>query len=165
MTDARCIPPFRPLIPEMGDDWAKVAFQPILYLTLWIAAVVIFIVGDRHTVPFPDNVNPLFWVWGGLSIVCPLAALGAVRLLRHASNPRWKYRGLWLRLAADIFQLTAMSAYLAMRMAEGDYQIYPVAALIAATVFVGHLVMRDCKHLKQVENLATDLRNGHGDLQ
>lgn len=144
------------------------AFQPILYLSMWLAALIILVVGDRHTVPFPDNANALYWVWGGLSLTCPMLALLALRMLRRdTTNSRWKYRGLWVRLGADIGQFTAMSVYLALRISEGDYHVYPTAALMAGAVFVLHLIIRDVKRLHRVEGLATDLRNGngHGDLQ
>ena len=165
----RCVPPIRWLrrwfIPEGSADWQKVAFQPMLFLCLWLAALIILVRGDFRSVPavFSDkNNSPVFWVWVGLSLVCPPLGLVSLRMIRDDANGRWKYRGFWFRLAADIGQLTALTVYTVLRFQMGDYHIYPVACLVACTLFVAHLVMRDVKKVWQLESLARALRNDMG---
>ena len=75
-----------------------------------------------------------------------------------------KYRGLWLRLAADIGQCTAITVYLILRLAIGDWHIYPFSCLIACWIFVCHLVLRDAERIYTVEKLARKIEK-HGILQ
>lgn len=158
-----CIPPIgsiqRKLIPPQGTpDWQRIAFQPMLYLCLWVSAVFVVIV-DRFqpTVFSSEHSGSVFWVvWAGLSLVCPLLAMFSLWLIQSPSGAR-KYQGLWVRLAADVGQLTAITMYSALRFASGDWHIYPMGVVVAAVIFVAHLVMRDAKRILVVEKLASKI--------
>lgn len=127
----------------------------MLYTGLWIATVIIFIWGDFTAVPsdFADEPQNLFLAWGGLSFLCPPLALLSVRMIQSPDGKK-KYRGLWLRMAADIGQFTALIIYTILRLNLGDYHVYPMAGMLTCVLFVGHLVMRDIKRIFFVEKLA-----------
>lgn len=153
-------------VPPRSDDWDRVAFQPMLYLATFLAAVTVLIFGDFTNLPTHPGIQTdrefgLFWIWAILSLTCPALGLGSLWLVQNREG-KYRYRGLWLRLAADIGQFTAMGTYLILRLTWGDYHIYPVTVLGAAVLFVGHLIMRDIRRLMQVEQLANILhRDGH----
>lgn len=159
-----CIPPIKWLqkwvVPPDSADWQRVAFQPMLYLSIWLGVIVVLIKGDFTNVPseFADDPHGAFWAWGGLGLLCPPMALGALRMIREDSNGYWKYRGLWLRLGADIGMFAALLTYTTVRIQIGDFHVIPVACLMASTLFVFHLVLRDFKRLHEVEKLASALR-------
>ena len=142
-------------------DWQRIAFQPMLYMALWIAAIVIIVKGDFATIP-PDLADattthgPTFWMWIGLSLACPPLGLVSLWMVRAPSGV-WKYRGLWTRLGADIGQGVALLIYVVQRFHIGDWHVYPMAATLAAGVFVAHLVLRDVERLWAVEKLANSL--------
>ena len=157
-----CVPPIgsiqRKLIPPQGTpDWQRIAFQPMLYLCLWVSAVFVVIV-DRFqpTVFSSEHAGSVFWVWAGLSLVCPPLAMFSLWLIQSPNGAR-KYQGLWVRLAADVGQLTAITMYSALRFASGDWHIYPMGVVVAAVIFVAHLVMRDAKRILVVEKLASKI--------
>lgn len=166
-----CIPPIgwvqRRLVPPKGaPDWQRIAFQPMLYLCLWIAAIIILVKGDFATIPplFADeHSGNAFWIWASLSLICPPLALGSLWLIQSPHGEK-KYRGLWLRIAADIGQLTAITVYLILRFAIGDWHVYPMACIIACWIFVAHLVLRDAERIYTVEKLARKI-DKHGILQ
>ena len=162
-----CVPPIkwlqRWIVPQESDDWARVPFQPMLYFCLWFAAIVMLIWGDfaAHPEPFSDLMTTgTFWAWGGLSLLCPPLALGSLRMIRDDAPGHWKYRGLWLRLGADIGQFVALMMYTIVRFQIGDYHVYPVACLVACGLFVFHLILRDAKRLREVEVLASQIHRG-----
>lgn len=164
-----CIPPVRWLqryfVPPRSDDWDRIAYQPMLYLATFLAALTVLVFGDF--VAFPphqgiETTHAVYWMWLAMSLGCPLLGLGSLWLIQNRVG-KYRYRGLWLRLAADIGQFTTMLIYVVLRLTWGDYHIYPVAVLVSATLFVGHLVIRDVRRLAQVERLAFRLhRDGHG---
>ena len=152
--------------PKGTDDWQRIAYQPMLYLCLWIAAIVILIKGDFAAIPpiFKDETTgSTYWLWTGLSLICPPIALASLWLIQQASGV-WKYRGLWTRLGADFGQLIALVIYTWIRFAIGDWHVYPQATLIASTLFVAHLVLRDAERLFVVERLATKLHRIKSDV-
>ncbi len=136
----------------------------MLYLGSWLAALTIIVFGDFTNIPAHAGIDQdrqfgLFWIWATLALMAPILALGSLWIIQHRDG-RTRYRGLWLRLAADTLQFTAMGTYTVLRVVWGDYHIYPVAILVSATVFVGHLILRDIRRLIQVEQLATKIRRG-----
>ena len=154
--------------PNNTDNWQKIAFQPMLYTGLWIATILIMLRGDFTSVPptLADATGheSLFWLWGGLGLLCPPLALVSVRLVTHPRGDI-KYRGLWLRLAADIGQFTATLVYTMLRLDLGDYHVYGMGALLSCLLFIAHLLMRDVHRLYQVERLARQLhKDQRGDV-
>ena len=150
----------RKMVPPKGTaDWRRIAFQPMLYLCLWVAAIVIIVKGDFATIPpiFADEHSGVaFWLWSGLSLICPPLAMVSLWFIQSPHGER-KYQGLWLRLAADVGQLTAVVVYLILRFAIGDWHVYPMGALIACVIFVAHLVLRDAERIYVVEKLASKI--------
>lgn len=154
-----CIPPIRWLqrwvVPPDSPDWAKVAFQPMLYLAVWIGAILYLTIGDVTAID-KDLQGGMSNAWLSLSLICPPVAWGSLHLITHGTGA-WKYRGFWLALGADIGQFTALLIYTVQKFGSGDYHVYSVTTLVAIVVFVMHLVMRDVKRLRQVEALARTL--------
>lgn len=148
------------LVPPSGSettDWRRVSFQPMLYLFLFLGAIFILFFGDPFAQPSdygePDT---LFLVWDGLGIICPPLALLSLWLIVRAP-PKWKYIGFWTRLTADVGMLSSLMSYCVLRLSFGDFHIIPIACLLAATLFVFHLVIRDIRTLREVEKLASVL--------
>lgn len=157
-----CIPPVRWLqrwfIPPKGiEDWQRIAFQPMLYTCMWIGAVLHILVGDVTAVQRDTAVGGVYGAWIGLSLFTPPMALAALILIVHTSG-RWRLRGLWLRLGADVGFTAAMSTYLVVKLGSGDFHIYIVWTLVAIVVFCAHLVMRDTTRLRQVETMSRGFR-------
>jgi hypothetical protein len=144
--------------PRDSADWSRVSYQPMLYLGLFTGTLIVLVWGDFATVPQHnlDREYGLFWIWGGLSTVCPVLALGSLHLIQNRTG-RQRYRGLWLRLGADVGQFTAMGLYLWLRLVWGDYHIMPISVFASATLFVLHLCFRDIHRLVEVERLATQI--------
>ena len=166
---SRCVPPIswvnRWIVPpEQDQDWQRVSYQPMLYLLAWWAALVVLIGGDFAGVPITlrDQPGGFFWVWTSLSLIAPPMALVSLWLIQNGSGS-WKYRGLWLRLGADCGQFSAMLTYSVLRLQLGDFHVYPIATLLASTLFVFHLVLRDVRRLWEVERLATRIYDGDFD--
>ena len=151
------------MVPPKTSDWQRIAFQPMLYLALWVGAIVVIIWGDIWSMPptLRDTSEGVFIVWGTLSLFCPPLGLIALWMIQSESGVV-KYRGFWMRLAADIGQFTALFVYVAYRFHIGDYHVMTMAVLVACVVFIGHLVMRDAKRVHAVENLAKKLHRGEG---
>ncbi len=160
-----CVPPVKWMqkvfMPADAMDWRRVAFQPMLYLFLWIGAVCYLIFDDIFAID-RDPSTGLTPVWLFLSLVCPPLALVSVRMVSRGGGV-WKYRGFWVCLAADIGQFTALLTYTIQKFTSGDFHVYPVTILVATTVFVFHLVMRDMRRLHDVEKLATELHQEEPD--
>lgn len=165
MTPSWCIVPIRWLQqwvvpPEGTEDWQRVSFQPMLYLATWVATWIILLWGDltnsHHPGAFRDESTETFWIWGSLGLVAPLLGIGSLRLITHGKG-KWRYRGLWLRLAADVGQFTSMALYTIARLGVGDFHVYPVSCMLACLLFVFHLNLRDLNRLRAVEKLATEL--------
>ena len=139
-----------------NDDWPIIPWQPLLFLSTWVTALILLFWGDFTNIPpetadqVRDNVGVL---WVGLSLACPPLGLWSMHLIRHKTGAT-RYRGLWLRLAADLGQLAALTVYSTVRFSEGDYHIYSQGILVAALIFVSFLVYRDCRTLLRTELLA-----------
>jgi hypothetical protein len=139
------------------------AWQPLLYISTWIAALVLLCLGDFENIPPETTDTPggtVEWVWLGLSLISPPVALLASHLIRHRCGAV-RYRGFWLRLAADLGQFTALTTYTIFRLSTGDYHIYPAAIVIAAAIFTGTLVYMDCRALVKTEKIARTLNKLH----
>ena len=146
--------------PKGTDDWQRIAFQPRLYLGLWLGSVAALLGGLPAA--FLDDrgfVEVWAWAWSVLSLASAPAALLSLWMVNSA-NGKWKYRGLWLRIAADIGQFTALVVYAAERITFGGLGPYPTAILMAVLVFVAHLVMRDMGRVHAVEKLARKITRG-----
>ena len=158
-----CVPPIRWIqkwfIPAKNDDWQRIAYQPMLYLCIWIGAVLFLTFGDVTAIEPDHTAHSLGWAWLSLSLVCPPLALASLRMI-GSTNGYWKYRGLLMRCGSDVGFLTAMTCYLIDKLGSGDFHIYSIWTLVSIVIFVAHLVMRDVKRLIAVEQLAGKIRRG-----
>lgn len=138
----------------------------MLFLATFIGAVWMLVFGDTAAVPSHPTIREdspfgLFWVWIVLALAAPPMGLGALWLIQNRDGAS-RYRGKWLRLAADIFEFSALLVYLVLRLFWGDYHILPIAVFMSATLFVAHLIMRDVRDLIRNEQLAIRIhRDGH----
>lgn len=148
-------------VPPKGTlEWQRILYQPMLYLCLWIAVLVIIHRGDFTNIPpeTSDKQNELFWAWSAVGIVSPPIGLISLWFIYKIKNGLWKYWGFWLRLAADIGMATAMLCYCIFRFDVGDYHVYTMATTVSSTIFVFHLVLRDCLKLYEIEAVASQLQ-------
>ena len=165
----QCIRPVRgvmgwPAPPHDSVRFRRVAFEPMLYLALWLSAVIIIIVGDIWNVPpvlADTDSGAHFLAWSLLSLICPPLALIASRIIGSA-GAAWAYRGMWLRLAADSGQAGGLAAYTLLRLEVGDFHVLPVATMLACLLFVVHLVFRDVGALINVERVTRQVERNAG---
>ena len=154
-------------IPPAGGDWQRILFQPMLYLFLWVAVLIIVHRGNfstnfqfealDHSTMSIDVLNrqwSFFWAWSALGLVCPPLALVSLWLIYRIKSGRWKYLGFWLRLSSDVGVSISLLSYCIFRFDTGDYNIYPMAVITAATLFVLHLVFRDIGKVYEIEVLS-----------
>lgn len=144
--------------PKDDIDWVIIPWQPLLFVSCWISAIIMLIWGDFTNIPYEtaDQVTGAGGVWVWLSLVCPVLALGSLHLIRFTKGKR-RYCGFWLRLAADMGQGAALTVYTVARFMDGDHHLYTMALLTACMVFVGMLVYRDSRTLIRTEKLANKL--------
>ena len=130
----------------------------MLCMALWIAAIVIIVRAtsppSRRTWPTPRP--PTARRSGcGLAYRWRAPAWAGEQLVDGACpSGVWKYRGCG-PAGADIGQGVALLIYVVQRFHIGDWHVYPMAATLAAGVFVAHLVLRDVGRLWAVESWRT----------
>ena len=139
-------------------DWELVPWQPLLFLATWVSALILLTMGDFGNIPFETSDTPassggVEWIWLGLSLVCPPLALFSLWLTKHRTG-KWRYRGFWLRLAADVGQCAALLTYTIARFMGGDWRVYPTGILIASILFTAILTFRDIRTLIRAEKIA-----------
>ena len=91
---------------------ALVAYEPIMYLFLWGAALRIVFTDDLATIPFRE-VLPL-WAeaaWSITSLVSPILAFLAYWLMFKSTAHGSSLAGLWIRLTADTGQFIALITF------------------------------------------------------
>lgn len=142
-----------------AGDWRPIRFQPILYPLLWLAVILVAIT-DNEPLRMSEIIGPgAYTAWLTVGFTAPPLCLAAWVLIRYTSG-RWRLRGMWLRLAADLGQLGALAGYLAIRLSVSgatDSRLYGHIIAVAACVFVAALVARDAWVLYLNERLATAL--------
>ena len=86
------------------------SFRPLLCLCVFGAAIRMASTDLTH-LPI-DDVFPAgtYTVWAVIALTSPPLALVAWWLV-HCTTGRWRYRGLWFRLASDIGVFTVVLAY------------------------------------------------------
>lgn len=147
------------LPPEHDDDWVLIPWQPLLFAATWVGALILLVVGDFANVPAETsdlNHGGAQYIWLALSLVCPPIGLWSLHMIRTGSGMT-RYKGMWIRLGADLGQFTALATYLIARAVGGDYRVYPSVIFAAATVFTALLVYRDVRSLVRTERLAAQI--------
>lgn len=151
-------------------NWRVLPFQPILSLFIFIAALIISI--DSENAPLWKN-DLIFVMWVGLSLACPPALLVSYILIKkYPGRPR--YFGIWLRFAADIGQLAAVSAFWVVLVSskpeaaidlspETATEFYALKIWLAILVFMVFLVVRDAWKIILTERIANKLEKAKKD--
>ncbi|AYB70692.1 hypothetical protein SEA_JOIEB_60 [Mycobacterium phage JoieB] len=137
-----------------ATNWARVPFQPVLYMFLFLGALLV--VSFDLDYPAFEEHSVVFWQWIALSLICPPMALSSWILIRwHPGRPR--YVGFWVRLGADAGQLASLSCFLTVISQDIDYiasELYAAEIFSAVWWFVIILVIRDIWKLAITERLA-----------
>lgn len=142
-------------------------FQPILYFVLWGATVRIAVTDDNVPLAFSQVLSSeAGTLWTALGLTCPPLALLSWWLVAKSTVSRAALAGLWIRLGADVGQLTALITYhvvtvYSMPHVGTESRVYARYCVAAATLFVMALVARDMWALAATERLAIHLRRGH----
>lgn len=139
-----------------ATNWARVPFQPILFLFMFVGAILI-VVFDVTTPAFDATAGGVFWQWILLSLICPPMALAAWTLIRFHSG-KARYFGLLIRFGADVGQLASMSAFLTVVADDLDTiasEVYAAQLFTAVWWFLVTLVIRDIWKLALTERVAT----------
>lgn len=150
------------------DSWHRVAYQPVLFFFLWGAAVRLCFTRESH----PSQISGILsdqseTIWLGLSMICPPMALLSWWLILKARFQMAALIGLWMRLAADLGQLTALLVYHVATiqfavMRDAEVQVVFRYITGATCVFVFLLVVRDIWAITATERVASMLRDEAG---
>lgn len=151
-------------------NWRILPFQPILFFFIFLAALIISI--DDTSAPLWVT-DPVFVMWVGLSLACPPMLLVAHYLIKKFPG-RPRYFGLWLRLAADIGQLAAVTAFWILLVTTSPNalidldpstatEFYALKIWLAVIVFMVFLVIRDVWKIVLTERIANRLEKAKVD--
>jgi len=140
-----------------------VRFQPIMFAFLWIAMWHIASPGGGNAAI--DALGIAAWpIWLATGFLCPPLLLLSWWLIEKQQG-RWRYRGMWMRLAADVGEFGVLAAFLWARLTSmdpvTDAREFGWIAISSMAAFLVALVARDIVMLGVVEHIATrDRRNG-----
>lgn len=146
-----------------ASSWAAIRFQPILYLFMFGAAVRLRHKGTEPAVFEMVLRRDVYDTWLALAIFSPMVALAAWVMIEKRSG-RWRFLGMWMRLAADIGAVTVMLSYHAVsafsQRQAGETQIFARYMIGAILIFVCALMIRDIWTLIVTERLAGEIHRG-----
>jgi hypothetical protein len=152
-----------------AESWRLIPFQPILFLAMWIGAWLVILTGNEPL--HLENISEhIYTLWAGAGLTAPLLYLGSRFLILHKPGI-WRYRGYWLRLAADVAEFAVLSSFLLSRFEVGfldaDYRTFALTILVGCDMFILFLIVRDIWKLALTESVANYLHNAHdeGDLR
>lgn len=147
-------------VEELFDHaWAVVPSQPVLNFFLFLATLAVIFIAPPISF---EELGIGWWVfvaWCALSLAGPLGVYAA-RLLILRCRGRRRLFGFWIRLAADVMQWVALSAYLVARIfAEpfDDGLLYSQIAISGIWMLQLLWVVRDVWALILIERTATRL--------
>jgi len=146
-----------------NSAWHTVPFAPILYLFLW-GAVLRIVWDDSVPAPFEQTLTrPAETAWITLGLVSPVAALAAWWLIMRSTWKRSSLVGLWLRLAANVGMVTAVTSFhiadglRSWRMGEDAADFYSRYIAAGVMVFLFLALLRDVWALVLTDRLAKQL--------
>lgn len=143
---------------RFSSPWPLVPFSPLLFSFVWVATLVVIVQDDLYPIPFEVLATWAYVLWGVVGLGSPPLALFAYYLVRYCKRARSTLFGFWLRFAADLGQLTAMTVFfIAIQISEpwvNESQIYRRYIGIAVLIFLVTLVVRDILALVATELLA-----------
>jgi hypothetical protein len=148
-----------------ADAWRLVPFQPILFTFLAGAVLLVIFTGTEplHLEVLSEH---LYIAWCSLGIFCCPAACVSYHLITHKTGT-WRYRGYWLRLAADMAAFANLTAFLLSRFEVGfldkDYRTVALIVVLACAFFTFCLIIRDIWKLSLTESVANYLYRAGGE--
>lgn len=143
---------------------ADLAWQPYLHPAVLIGCLLTLAFGDRDMIPPVDHWD---WLWLAAGIVSPLLGFASIWMMKTKTG-RARYRAFWLRLAANLGIITAMTVYEIARFSteiRHPIEYHPIVdtVFISAIAFMTVVVVRDIRFLIVVEKVAAliyrDLRH------
>lgn len=140
--------------PTADTTLRRIAYQPMLFVAIWIAAVIRFTLGTIGHVPFIENdgLGKGAELGLALALICPPLKLAATAMARSPC-PRSQYCALWLGFIADIGVAVALTDYMIVCISAS----LSLAIVAASALFVYSLVVRDIYTMRAVERLARKL--------
>ena len=146
---------------DKTGQWPVIRYQPILFLFLWIGTFHVVLPGGGNA-----SINALggiAWViWLVTGFACPPLLLLSWWLIDKQQG-RWRYRGMWIRLSADMGELGVIFTFLWARLLSNDppndARVYGWIAITSMAVFMVFLVGRDIVMLSTVEHIAAEERH------
>lgn len=151
------------VLPADGDEYyaarlsmkPSLPWMPYLHPALLVGSLLTLLFGDRNMIP---PINGWDWVWLTAGITSPLVGFWSIWIMHHYTG-RLRYRAFWMRLAANIGLLTAMSSYEVARFTVElvdpiEYHPLVDTVFLAAILFVSVVIWRDIKFLLVVERVA-----------
>ena len=143
-----------------SDPWSAVRFQPILYFFMFGAAIRLWHKGTEPAAFEEILQADIYSMWLFLAVASPLAALTAWWMTKKLSG-RWRYIGMWLRLASTIGAVTVMMAYHAVSAFSGrdagETQIFARYMVGSILIFLCALMIRDVWTMVITERVANQI--------
>ena len=142
---------------------ADLSWEPWLHASVWIGVILTLIFGETNLIPPVDFAD---WTWLVFGLAAPVVGFSSVWMLANCEG-RYRYIGLWLRMAADAGLVVALISYLAHHIqhevgcpGKSPFSIMADTVLAAAAWYTATLVYRDIKFLRATEHLASEIYEG-----
>lgn len=137
-----------------------VDFRPILFASLWLATWHVSMPGGSGMRQFGDAA----WTgWVILGLLCPPLLFLSWWLIERTTGT-WRYRGMYVRVAADAGQSLALMAYLYVRVISHDLntdvRVYAWTVMLGCTLFILQCLGMDVSLIVKTERIAAQERRG-----
>lgn len=158
-------------VPSWDHSWyqarseakEEVKWQPFLFASAFIGALLTLIFGNDSTVPPGGSFNIFDYMWLIAAFVCPITAAISAWAINNFDGKK-RYFSMWGRLASNIGLLTSILAYQIERVFGGNGHPFEDTVLFASAVFLAIIIVGDIKFLTLTERLADQLlRRTHAD--
>lgn len=145
-------------------EWRIMAYQPVLYFFVFGASIRLW---HNNTTPpnFDVIAHDFYNIWLGMGIAGPLLALLSWHLIKNKRGI-WGFRGMWLRIAADICVLANILSYhialnnLNAPLVYAEGRIYS-RYIVGSTIIMCLIwIIRDLWTLTVTEILASRIHSG-----
>lgn len=151
----------RLFVPPFDEWWVKarlearaeLTWQPYLFLSSWLGALLTIIYGQTDIIPPGDRVGFFDLVWLFAALTTPITGFAAVVVIKNGCG-RWRYVALWVRMASSIGLMTAICSYLVERSWSGHAHPFEQSILFGSVVFLFVLIVGDIRFLAMTERLA-----------
>ena len=151
-----------------SEPWPKIRFQPLLFAALWVATFHVATIPGGGRFGMEQLVGGLWEWWLALSLGCPPLLLLSWWMIERCSGV-WRYRGMFLRIGADVGQFLALVAFLWARIASTDpltdARLYAWIVLSGCALFLLLCTERDSAMLIKTEQIARENRKAAADVE